>query len=126
MRDLVDVSDVEAFADELAEAALFAMPRIAPVMKKAGVNIKKAMKADATGHRHLRGLPRWVNFDFEQDANSVTVTVGFTKSGQGNLANIAAFGTVKNAPVMDITRGLRAEVPAVVDWLARVGVEVIR
>jgi hypothetical protein len=87
-------------------------------MHRAANNIKRTMREDATGHRHLPGLPSTVNYDLESDAEGVDIEVGFDKLGQGNLANIAAFGSRNNAPVMDITRGLREELPRLERWLS--------
>jgi len=122
----IDVSDVDEFAQHLNAAAALVMPRVAPVVKRGALSVKKAMQADASGHRRLGGLPGAVEYTVEQTATAIEVEVGFRKEGQGNLANIAAFGTSQTAPVMDITRGLRAEAPTLIDWLGRVGVEVIR
>jgi hypothetical protein len=110
-----DASDLQALADDLTAAER--VPGLEAVMHRAANNIKRTMREDATGHRHLPGLPSTVNYDLESDADSVDIEVGFDKKGQGNLANIAAFGSVNNAPVMDITRGLRIELPALEAWL---------
>ena len=120
-----DTSELDALARELATAHLKILPAITPVAHRAGVNIKATMKKDASGHSHLPGLPRYVEYDIERTPTSVTVDVGFRKEGQGNLANIAAFGSVNNAPVMDITRGLTEEVPNFMRWVAKVGSEAI-
>ena len=120
-----DARELDALTRDLLAAPAKALPAIVPVAHKAGVNIKSTMKKDATGHRHLPGLPRTVEYDVAQSAASVTVDVGFRKEGQGNLANIAAFGSVNNAPVMDITRGLYDELPNFMRWVAKVGSEAI-
>jgi hypothetical protein len=123
MREVIDTSELDALARDLATAPARIIPALVPVAHRAGSNIKRAMRKDAEGHRHLPGLPRFVEYDVEVDATSVTVDVGFRKEGAGNLANVAAFGTVNNAPVMDITRGLRDEVPNFMRWVAKVGAE---
>ena len=114
---------LDALASELAGVRV--LPSLIPVANKAGVNIKKVMKADATGHRRLAGLPRYVEYDVDSTPTSVTVEVGFRDEGQGELANIAAFGTAKNPPVMDITRGLTEEVPRFMRMVARVAGEAL-
>lgn len=125
MADL-DLSEVFDFEAELRRAADRVMPKVAPVIKKGALNIKKAMKDDATGHKSLKDLPRTISFEMDSGPTWVEAEIGWLKpTGQGHLENIAAFGTSKQAPVMDITRGLRAEERPLVDWLLRVGVEVI-
>lgn len=125
MPSLFDTSELDALARDLAAAPAKVIPAIVPVANRAGVSMKGVMRRDASGHSHLRGLSRTVEYDVTVDATSVTVDVGFRKQGQGNLANIAAFGTSNNAPVMDITRGLTAEVPKFMRWVAQVGSEAL-
>lgn len=113
-----DTSEVDALADALLDAAQ--VKGFASTMRKAAMNIKRTMREDASGHRHLPGLASKVNYDFDTAAGGryISVIVGFDKKGQGNLANIAAYGSRNNAPVMDVTRGLRAEVPRLSQWLS--------
>lgn len=125
MPSLFDTSELDALARDLAAAPAKVIPAIVPVANRAGVSMKGVMRRDASGHGHLPGLSRTVEYDVTVDATSVTVDVGFRKQGQGNLANIAAFGTSNNAPVMDITRGLTAEVPKFMRWVAQVGSEAL-
>ena len=120
-----DTSELDALARELAAAPAKVIPAIVPVAHRAGGNIKRRMRKDASGHRRLGTLPKYVEYDIETTRSSVTVDVGFRKEGQGNLANIAAFGTADTAPVMDITAGLRDEVPNFMRWVAKVGAEAL-
>ena len=119
----IDTSQLDALARGFMAAPAKVIPSLLPVANKAGGNIKTRMRKDASGHRHLAGLERFVQYDVEVDATSVTVDVGFRKEGRGNLANIAAFGSPTSAPVMDITAGLYAEVPNFMRWVAKVGSE---
>jgi hypothetical protein len=125
MREVIDTSELDALARNLAAAPARIIPALVPVAHRAGANIKRTMRRDATGHRHLTDLPRFVEYDVDQGATSITVDVGFRREGQGNLANVAAFGTSNNAPVMDITRGLVDEVPNFMRWVAKVGSEAL-
>lgn len=125
MPSVFDVSELDALARDFMAAPAKVIPALVPVANRAGVSIKGVMRSDASGHSHLPGLSRAVEYDVEVDATSVTVTTGFRKQGQGNLANVAAFGTSNNAPVMDITRGLVAEVPKFMRWVAQVGAEAL-
>ena len=122
---MFDHRELDALAADLLAAPAKVIPAILPVAGKAGVNMKRIMAKDAAGHSHLPGLSRTAEYQVEADATSVTVEVGFRKQGQGNLANIAAFGSVNNAPVMDITRALTEEVPNFMRWAAKVGSEAL-
>ena len=114
-----DTSEVHALAARFRAAPPKAMAAIVPVANKAGVNMNRDMKRAASGHGHLPGLSRAVEYTVTPSPTEVRVEVGFNKAGQGNLANIAAFGSVNNAPVMDITQPLRAEVPRFMEWASK-------
>ena len=47
------------------------------------------------------------------------------KAALMGFANFAAYGTPNQAPVMDITAGLTAEVPNFMRWVAKVGSEAL-
>lgn len=125
MRNSIDTSELDRLARNFMAAPAKVIPAIVPVAHRAGGNIKRAMRKDATGHRHLKNLQNFVEYDVDQTPTSVTVDVGFRKEGKGNLANVAVYGTAKNAPVMDVTRGLYDELPNFMRWVVRVGSEVL-
>ena len=118
-----DKSELDKLYRDLVMAPAKIIPALMPVAQKVGANMKQTMKKDASGHRRLGALPNFVEYDIDATAASVSVEVGFRKEGQGNLANIAAFGTVDTPAFMDITRSLTDEVPAFMRWVAKVGTE---
>lgn len=120
-----DASELTDLAASFDTAAPRLMRALRPVAERAGVGMKKRMVSQASGHRRLAGLPRAVEYDIDQGATSITVDVGFRKEGQGNLANIAAFGTSDTAPIMDITAPLAAEVPLFMRFAAKAASEVL-
>lgn len=120
-----DTSELDALAASFRAAPAKAMLAIVPTANRAGANIKRTMRADASGHRHLPRLQHYVEYDVDASPTEVSVEVGFRQEGQGNLANIAAFGSVNNSPVMDITRGLHAEVPKFMRWAAQAAAEAL-
>lgn len=124
MRDF-DTSELLALADSFDDASPRLMRALRPVVERAGVGMKKRMVSQASGHRRLAGLPRAVEYDVDEGLRSISVEVGFRKEGQGNLANIAAFGTSKTPPIMDITAPLAAEVPLFMRFAAKAAAEVL-
>ncbi len=120
-----DTRELDRLARDFTAAPAKVIPALVPVAHRAGAKIKGAMRKDASGHRHLKDLPRFVEYDVDVEPLSISVEVGFRKEGAGNLANVAAYGTSNNAPVMDVTRGLRDEVPHFMRWVAKVGSEVL-
>lgn len=111
-----DTSEVNRLAVDLSEAPLRMQRRALKEMKTAAGHVEDIMRADATGHRHLAELQNYVDKS-RLDSLGLSWEIGFNKGGQGSLANIAAFGTSNNAPVMDIGHGLRVEAPALANRL---------
>ena len=60
-----DTSELDALARELAAAPAKVIPAIVPVAHRAGGNIKRRMRKDATGHRRLGALPKYVEYDVD-------------------------------------------------------------
>ena len=75
------------------------MQRAAPKVFEVGANkIKKSLRRDASGHDYLEsGFAETVNYD---RLTPLVFEIGFDDVGQGELAGIAVYGSVNNAPVM--------------------------
>lgn len=122
---MLDSREVHALAGELRVAPLRVMTAIVPVAGTAGQKIKAGIRRNATGHYRLGQLPSKVSYDVDASPSEVRVEVGFDKSGQGNLANIAVYGTADTAPFVDIDTPLNSEVGPFMRWVAKVGAEVL-
>lgn len=122
---MLDHRQLDALARDLIAAPVQVIPAILPTANRAGYNLKRRMGRDASGHSHLPGLAATVEYDVTPAPTSVTIEVGFRDEGQGELAGIAAFGSVNNAPVMDITAGLEDEVPVFIRHAAVAAVSVL-
>lgn len=115
-----DESEVNALAIDLSKAPGRAQRRAPKVFARGAHEIHRGMKREASGHRYLKQLQSHVGYD---RIGELSYEIGFNKVGQGNLANIAAFGSINNAPVMDITAPLRRELPQIIRHLADLGEE---
>lgn len=122
---MLEHTELDRLAGDLTVAPARVVDALIPTANKAGVNIKRRMGRDASGHAHLPGLASKVAYEVTRHLSSVEVEVGFRDEGQGELANIAAFGSVNNAPVMDITAGLTEELPKVTRFAAVAAVEAL-
>lgn len=117
-----DTSQVDRLAVDLSEAP-GRIQRRAPKVFEVGANkIKKGMRAEASGHRHLRGLPQHVNYT---KFSALDFEIGIDKGGQGSLGNFAAFGSVNNVRVMDHTAPLRHELPFIQRNLVDAGADAV-
>lgn len=117
-----DTSQVRRLSLDLTKAPGRVQRSAPKVLEVAANKIKRGMKDDASGHGHLPELDRHVSYTKE---SALSYEIGFDKVGQGNLANIAAFGSVNNAPVMDHTAALRRETPILLSKLGDAAEEAV-
>ena len=105
-----DTSELRAFASDLEKAPTAAIVKLKPVIKKAGVNIKKQMRAEMGKSKHFKAAK---HIDFDVVDGGLGVEVGPRKEGAGNLANIAYFGGANGGggSVADPKGALDAEIP---------------
>ena len=116
----IDASQVDKLAADLGKAGRKATLQATAVIAKGALNIKNGMKADFTGHRYAPRIPAAINYDLR----GLSAEIGVDKRGpQGGLGNILAFGTSKNAAVVDHTAALRREVPNIEKFLGEIGVK---
>lgn len=120
MRIEFDTSEVDRLALDLSRAPGRIQRSAAKVMLVAANKIKKGMRRDADGHDYLPHLGYTVNYDKVGD---LAYEIGFDKDGQGKLANIMAYGSVNNAPILDHTAPLRRELPHIAANLGDAGAE---
>lgn len=120
-----ETSQLDALARDFLAAPAKVIPAIMPSAVRAANNMKRTLKKDSAGHSHLPGLASKVEYDIATSPTSITIEVGFRDEGQGELAGIAAFGSVNSAPVLDVTRGLTEEAPKFAAWAARLAAGVI-
>ena len=106
----IDAHEVKEFASELGKVPTKVVTGVRPAVVKAGVNMKKQLREEMDKSKHFKAS-RSINFDVSD--GGMAVEVGPTKSGAGNLANIAYFGGAHGGggTVPDPRGALDAEVP---------------
>ena len=126
MGDGLDMSQVDAFAADLLAAAVTITPAVGGVVKRGALNIKKAMKDQASGVRHAPALARDISYEVTVSAGGATAEIGPTTGDVGSLAFLY-FGNSKSGPRLPdpILAGLD-EAPAVERFLAKVAINAIR
>jgi hypothetical protein len=93
-------------------------PKVAEVMERGAVEIKKQMNADLAGSRHFRGIAGSVNYDRKVGAGSVDYEIGPDKGSHGGaLANVAYFGTSRGGGTVDLEGPWRAEAEIIADQI---------
>ena len=93
-----DTSELNRLAVDLSEAPGRIQRKAPAVFARGAFEIKNRIKRAASGHGHLPTLDAHVSYD---RLGPLKYEIGFNKVGQGNLANIAVYGSINNAPVME-------------------------
>lgn len=101
-----DSDEVDEIFVDLTKAPNRMQRRAPAVFRRGAVQIKAGMRDDASGHDYLGQLPYTINYD---ELSPLDYEIGYDKVGQGNLAVFAAFGSINNAPVLDLNAPLRRE-----------------
>ena len=106
----IDASELRAFSSELGRVPAKVVTGIRPAVRKAGVNMKNQLREEMKASRHFRAAE---SISFDEGDGGMAVEVGPTKSGAGNLANIAYFGGANGGggTVPDPRGALDAEAP---------------
>jgi hypothetical protein len=113
------MSDADRLANDLAAAPLKAVPLAAAVVKKTAQNVKDHMVNEARSNGTYKHFHRSISYDVHLAFGGIEAEIGPDKDRtQGALGNVLYFGTSKNAPVLDINSGLRAEEEAFAENLA--------
>jgi hypothetical protein len=115
------VVGLDALLHDLETAGPKVLAGARAVLQKGALNIKNGMREDFTGHRHAPLIPYAVTYDTRITAGGAEAEIGVDKNRpQGALGNLLAFGSSKNAAVVDHTAALRRELPALERYLADV------
>lgn len=91
-----DTSELEAFARDLLAMDQEITRKVRPAVRRAGVKMKDAWRADAASSRHFAGIAPSISFDEEEGSNYVEVEVGPVPASRraARLENIWLFGGV--------------------------------
>lgn len=92
-----DTSEVDHLSVDLSEAPGRIQRKAPRVIARGAHEIRNRIERAASGHAFLPYLNEYVT---DERLGPLTYEIGFDKSGQGNLANIAVYGSINNAPVM--------------------------
>ena len=106
----IDTHEVKEFASELGRVPAKVITGVRPAVRKAGVNMKDQLREEMDASKHFKAAN---SISFDEGDGGMAVEVGPTKSGAGNLANIAYFGGANGGggTVPDPRNALDAEAP---------------
>jgi hypothetical protein len=108
---IVNSTDLARLAVDMGKIPVRTVTAAASVIRSTAAEVEAGMRKDFSGHRHARQIPRAVN----STVRGLSAEVGVDKRGpQGPLGNILAFGTSKNAPVVNHRAALDRAMPGFV------------
>ena len=101
--------------------------KVRGVVRRAGVNIKAQLRAEAKASRHFR-IEQHIGFDEREFWSGPGVDVGTARRGAGRLAGIAYFGGANGGggTLPDPAGALEAETPRFIKALADLADEALR
>lgn len=108
----MDMSEVHALTKELQVAGDVPRRGARAVVERGANNIKRGIRAQASGSRHFGQIAAAVRYDLRGSGDTIEAEIGYDKGSPGSLANIAVFGTSRGGgTVADPVLALEAEVP---------------
>lgn len=110
-----DASEVRSLALDLSKAPGRIQRRAPKTLRKGAFDVKQRLRRDAEGHAYLPGLAAKAAYD---EMTPLSYEIGIDKGGQGDLGNVAVYGTSNNAPIMSHPEThLRLEMPTILRHL---------
>ena len=103
----LDLSDFKALSANLSRASAAMVAAERAVVAKALVNIKNDARSNLSTHPTWKRLAHTINYD----QAGLTGVVGYDDRGQGELAGIAEFGSVRHAPHPALLPAAKNEAP---------------
>jgi hypothetical protein len=118
-----DASELRQFADDLDKSVVEVARGIRGIMAKAGVNIKRQMRAEMESSEHFKGAAHRISYDITTPSDDTAIVeVGPTHGAgdPGSLGNVAYFGTSRGGgTVPDPMGALEAEAAVTEAYFAK-------
>lgn len=89
-----DLTELDAFGDELAASADQLLDAVKPVVAQGAMDVRTAMRADIAASPHFKQVARAITYDTRTGAGWVEAEIGPKTAGAvvGDLAHLAYFG----------------------------------
>lgn len=125
MSESFDVSELRSLSRGIESATTRLPGEARAVVAKGALNVKNDTRERVSDHPTWRRLASTVNYDLTGNAFHSAATIGYDDEGQGELAGIAEFGSVKHAPHPALMPAFKAESPRFEKALADLGAKVL-
>lgn len=107
----VDTSELQKLSASFAGAGARLPGEARAVVSKGALNIKTDTREHVSDDPYWKRLEQTVNYDLTGNAVHSSATVGYDDEGQGELAGIYEFGSVKRAPHPTLIPAFEREAP---------------
>ena len=121
----LDVAEVVALAQGIAQVERRVVPAVERTTKKAALNIKKDAKARILAQVHkgyVKQYPNAITYEVETSGEVVTAEVGPDKDKrQGDLGNLLEYGTSERPPYPHLEPAFDGELDAYEQFMGDAG-----
>ena len=107
----IDASEVVRLSKSLEVAASRIPVDARAVVSKGALNIKTDAREHVSDSPYWARIGQTINYDLAGNAFHSTATIGYDDEGQGELAGIYEFGSVKRDPHPTLIPAFEREVP---------------
>lgn len=107
----IDTSELHKLSASIAAAAGRLPAEARAAVSKGALNIKTDTRQNVSDSPYWRRLAQTVNYDLSGNAFFSAADVGYDDVGQGELAGIYEFGSVKHAPHPTLIPAFERESP---------------
>lgn len=107
-----DISELERWADVIAEAPTVTRKQARAVVSKGSLNIKNEARQNAPGDGHAKHYPSSINYDITETPIEIMGEIGPAQGRrQWGLGNLLEYGSSKNPPHPHLEPALDNEEP---------------
>lgn len=107
----IDTRELEALSSSIAASAGRLPAEVRAVVSKGALNVKNEARENVSGSPYWRRIAGTINYDMSGNAFVSAATIGYDDEGQGELAGIYEFGSVKRSPHPTLMPAFEREAP---------------
>lgn len=121
----IDTSELQALSRSMAAVAGRVPSEARAVVSRGALQVKTDARANVSDSPYWARIGQTINYDMSGNAFHSTATIGYDDVGQGELAGIYEFGSVKREPHPTLLPAFDREAPrfekAIADLAGKVG-----
>lgn len=107
----IDTSELQKLSRSIEVAASQLPTEARAVVSKGALNVKTDARENVSTSLYWKGIAQSITYDLTGNAFHSTATIGYNDVGQGELAGIYEFGSVKRDPHPTLIPAFEREAP---------------